>query len=174
MDEESSNARERPERRCKGCGKPVGDGGSYCPECKVAVRARVEGLLAGARPSGYRPRRPQGRWIVYSMTGIVILLAALASVMVLSMPGDRKFTEQARASMCRDNLRRIEAAAARFNAADGKQPPTGRVDDRHPLVVDQYLDMPPKCPGTRRYYLLEPTDGLPRAECDSGLDGHEL
>ncbi len=174
MDEESSNTAEGPEQRCKNCGKPVEKGSGYCAECKTAVRTKIDGMVSITRPPGYRARHPQGRWVVYSLTGVVILLAAVAAAMVLAIPRDKEFTSQAQASICRSNLRSIETAVHQYYAATGESPPAGRVDRHHPLVMDQYLKEAPRCPATHHYYLVENTGRMPAERCDSGLAGHEL
>jgi zinc-ribbon domain len=160
---------------CLKCGKEIDPGEEYCAECGASDDQSVGRLLALAELNAYRPagnRRP--RWVTLSLLALAVILFAAAVGLLLSIPTGQEFRERAQASVCRANLARTEEAVDDFYRADGKYPPTGRIDADHPLITDQYFDNPLRCPSTGHYYILEQSTGAPYVRCDSGLPGHEL
>jgi type II secretory pathway pseudopilin PulG len=108
------------------------------------------------------------------MMGLSVILISVALAIALSVPSGSEFRAKAQAGICRANMRRIETAIDDFYSADGKYPPAGRLDNGHPLITDQYLDIPLECPTTHHYYIIEPGNPKPTLRCDSDLPGHRI
>jgi hypothetical protein len=160
---------------CLKCGKEIEPGNDYCRECAAADEQQVERIMAiTTRVASSRPRRVDNRWIILSMFAFAVALLVIAAAVVFSIPRGKKFAEAAQAAICRSNLRQVQEAISLYNTTNGTFPPTGRVNARHPLVVDQYLKTPPRCPTTHRYYIIEKDGTRYRAICDSGLAGHSI
>ena len=160
---------------CLKCGKEIEPGEEYCEECGAAGGERVDRLLALAELNSYRPHRNRRqRWLTFSMLGLAAILVATALGLLISIPTGPEFRRKAQASICRSNMRLVQKAVDRFYEADGKYPAAGRVDSGHPLITDQYLDSPLRCPTTGRYYLLENESPVPSVRCDSNLFGHVI
>jgi type II secretory pathway pseudopilin PulG len=102
------------------------------------------------------------------------VIFGIAAAIVFSVPTGRDFEVKARASVCRSNLRDVSEAVSEYRRDNGEYPPAGRLDGDHPLIIDRYLDSPPRCPETDRYYLLESDEEGASVRCDSGLEGHEI
>lgn len=163
---------------CKKCGTPIGESAAgaeqYCEECLAEEEKRIERLLTVAEMSmPGPPRRLRRRWLIVSMLAAATILIATATGLVISVPTDTEFRERTQASVCRSNIRRVQLAADRYFQANGTFAPPGRVSGSHPLLIDQYMKEPPRCPTTRRYYVIEESEAGSRAKCDSGIAGHE-
>lgn len=163
---------------CKKCGTVINesgtDAGEYCEDCRAKEEKRIERLLAVAELERPRPpRRLRGRWLIIAMLAVAAILVATAAGLVISVPTDPEFRERSQASVCRSNIRRVQLAADRYFQANGTLTPPGRVGGSHPLLIDQYIVEPPRCPTTKRYYVVEEVETGRRARCDSGIAGHE-
>lgn len=161
---------------CIKCGKQTMKGNEYCEKCREAADERqIEQLMAVAELERYRPpRRVRGRWLVLSMLAVAAILLATAAGLVVSVPTDSDFRERAQASVCRSNIRRVQRAVERYYEANGSQTPPGRVSGSHPLLTDQYMSEPPRCPTTKRYYVIVESEAGLRVICDSDISGHAL
>jgi len=160
---------------CLKCGKEIEPGNDYCRECAAGDEEQVGRIMAlTARAVARPPRRVDNRWVILSMFAFAVILIVVAAAVVLSMPRGKKFAQAAQATICRSNLRQVQEAISSYDTTNGTFPPTGRVDAQHPLVLDQYLKNPPRCPTTHHYYVIEKDGTGYRAICDSGLAGHSI
>jgi Tfp pilus assembly protein PilE len=160
---------------CHNCGREIPAGKKFCEQCGPIGEERLKLLMESSERTRYKPPpRGYNRALIITMLGLAVVLVALSIGIALSIPTGPAYVKKAQAAVCRANMRDIESAIDKYYALNNKYPPKGRVDHGHPIITDQYLKSPPRCPSTNRYYLLV-SDGLKTSvECDSGLAGHEL
>jgi Tfp pilus assembly protein PilE len=160
---------------CRNCGKEIEEGKNYCPQCGPAVEDRVNRLMETSQRYNYRsPARGYNRTLIIAMLCLTVVVVAVFVGIVLSIPTGPEYTKKVQAAVCRANMRDIERSIERYFAANKKYPPTGRVDHRHPIITDGYLETPLQCPSTHHYYLIESDGSGVSVKCDSGLPGHRL
>ncbi len=85
-------------------------------------------------------------------------------------------TEEEQQDTCYHNQASIRAAISSYKAGEGRYPPLGTINERHPLITEDYLDVMPSCPATdKKYLVVQPIDYRPpTTECPSGLETHFL
>jgi zinc-ribbon domain len=160
---------------CRNCGKQIEEGVSYCQQCGPAMEDRVSRLMETSQRSKYRPpARGYNRTLIIAMLCLAVIMVAVSVGIVLSIPSGPEYTRKAQAAVCRADMRNIERGISGYLAANGKYPPAGRIDRRHPLITDGYLESPPQCPSTHHYYIIEYRGSKATVICDSGLPGHKL
>lgn len=148
---------------------------NYCRDCGLIGKAQVERIFSIVEESPYQKKRTSGiRLVAIFMVAIMATLSVITYAFYTMLPSGPEFASMAQAGICRSNMRRIELEIERYHDVENEYPPTGLVDESHPLVVDRYLDESPRCPATDHYYLLVESGSLVVVTCDSGEDGHEL
>ena len=160
---------------CLKCGKAIKPGKNYCEDCGLIGNAQVEQMFSLVDGSPYEKRRTAGaRWAIIFLVLIMAMLMVVAYAIFTMMPSGPEFSSKVQAGLCRSNMRRIESEVERYFEVENEYPPTGRIDEEHPLVVDRYLDEPLKCPTTDRCYVLVESASGVVVTCDSGEDKHEI
>ena len=160
---------------CLKCGKEIEPGKEYCEDCGATDEEQVERLVALSAATQHKPpRRADNRWLILSIFAFALILFAVAVAFVFSIPTGPQFAKKAQAGICRANLRQIQRAIDSYLTTTGKYPPTGRVDNDHPLVKDQYLPKALQCPTTHHYYIIVKDGPGETVKDDSGLPGHSL
>ena len=160
---------------CLKCGKEIEKGKNYCDECGPRGEAQVQKLSGLAETSQYRPAgSPRLRPLILGLVGLMVVALVVTIALVLSIPSSPEFDAKLQAAGCRANLKRIERAVESYYDVKKEYPPTGRVDENHPLVVDEYLHKAWTCPSTGQFYLLSRSGPEVVVSCDSGRDGHAI
>lgn len=77
--------------------------------------------------------------------------------------------------ICLGNQAKILSAATSYYAQKGNYPPSGTVDENHPLVKEGFLSDAPTCPTTgKRYVLTIHSEGIaPSTQCPSNVPYHD-
>ncbi len=160
---------------CLKCGNAIEPGRSYCRDCGLVGKAQVERMFSLVEGSPYQKKRTSGiRLVAIFMVGIMATLMIISYAVFTMMPSGPEFASKAQAGICRSNMRRIEFEIERYYDVEDEYPPTGPVNEDHPLVVDRYLDGSPKCPTTDHYYVLVESGSRVMVTCNSGEDRHEI
>lgn len=160
---------------CLKCGKEIEEGEKYCEDCRGVGQEQVESLVNLVASGKYRGGRPSGRkWLVISLLALCLILVGIAMAFIFSLPSGPGTEGNLQSAACRNNLEEIDRAIQRYYQENGEYPPTGPVDEKHPLVFDLYLDEAPRCPATDHLYLIKAKDFRVVVECDSGLENHSL
>ena len=160
---------------CRNCGKDISPGKQYCDQCGSAGEEPIRHMVETSERPRYRsPARGYNRTLMIGMFGLAVLLVAVSVGIAMSIPTGPAYTKKAQAAVCRANMRGIERAVEKYHDANVKYPPTGRIDSAHPIITDQYLESPPRCPGTHHYYRIERFGSRVSVKCDSDLTGHRL
>ncbi len=160
---------------CFKCGSAIEPGRNYCRECDVTGKAQVERMFSLVEESPYEKKRTSGiRLVAIFMVGILALLMIITYAIYTMIPSGPEFASKAQAGICRGNMRQVELEIERYYDVENEYPPTGHIDEDHPLVVDRYLDESPKCPTTDHYYLLVESGSRVVVTCDSGEDRHAI
>lgn len=158
---------------CLKCGKEIKKGNNYCDDCGSIGKAQVDYLFRLVEGNQYKPgRRTDLRWFVVILLGMMAVILGFLVAFLASVPSGPGFTARAHASICRVNLERIEKQIERYHKVEKRYPPTGYINSKHPLIVDQYLDAVPRCSVTKHPYLLKHVESFVIVTCDSGLEGH--
>jgi len=160
---------------CPGCGKETDAPSGTCPGCGKDAPVSIGPALPPLPTRGRKAlRNHHNRWLVLSMLAVATVIFGAAASIAFSIPTGRDFEVKARASICRSNLRSVSEAVEDYRQDNGEYPTEGRLDSDHPLMVDRYLEDPPRCPETGRHYVLKFDEAGASASCDSGLKSHVL
>ena len=160
---------------CLKCGSTIEPGRNYCKDCGLIGKAQVERMFSVVEGSPYKKKRTSGiRLVAFFMVGIIATLAIITYAIYTMIPSGPEFTSKAQAGICRGNMRRMELEIDRYYNVENEYPPTGPIDEDHPLVVDRYLHESLECPTTDHYYVLVESGSRVVVTCDSGEDRHEI
>ncbi len=160
---------------CLKCGKAIEPGKDYCWDCGLVGKAQVERMFSLVEGNSYVNKRTSGvRLVAVFMVGIMATLTIIFYAVYTMIPSGPEFASKAQAGICRSNMRRIVLEIERYHHVENEYPPTGRIDEDHPLVVDRYFDESPKGPTTDHYYVLVKSGSGVVVTCDSGEDRHEI
>jgi uncharacterized membrane protein YvbJ len=160
---------------CLNCGKGITPGKQYCEQCGSTSQERTQRLMEASAHGRYKsPTEGYNRTLMIGMLGLAVVLVAVSVGIALSVPTGTAYTKKVQAAVCRANMRGIERAISNYYAANRNYPPAGRIDSAHPIITDQYLKSPPRCPGTHHYYEIVPDGSRVSVRCDSGLAEHRL
>ncbi|MDD5748995.1 MAG: hypothetical protein PHP64_08155 [Actinomycetota bacterium] len=160
---------------CLKCGREIPEGQKICKECGLAGQKQVEEYLALMEQIRWkRKKRPDGRFVVIILTGVIAVLFVIAIVFLLSLFSNEEFMAKAQSSICRRNMSRIMDAINEYYEVNNSYPPAGTLNPSHILIRDDYLNEALRCPATKHYYVLVKKEGKLTVICDSKLPEHKL
>lgn len=125
--------------------------------------------------SKYEPRHlDSGRFVIISLALLAVILVAMAFAFLSFLPSNAELKAKVQSSVCKHNMQSILEASDKYRNQVGKEPETGIVGQKHPLVREGYLKEAPRCPTTKKYYTIEISGSKPRVLCTGKVKGHSL
>ncbi|MDI6689415.1 MAG: type II secretion system protein [Actinomycetota bacterium] len=100
----------------------------------------------------------------FTLIELMVVVLIIAILVAIAVPVFNVARESAQKRTCQANLRTIDGAITTYKATEDVYPPTGPLDDQHPLITEKYLKAPPKCPKAEALYTIAPGDP-PYAVC---------
>jgi hypothetical protein len=162
---------------CLKCGKEIDPGKNFCDECRTLGPAEVRDLMDMGRTNKYRPRRRRGvMWLAIFSLILFLIALAVAWALLTMIPTSSRVQARVQANVCHGNLERIQKAIDGYYKNSHQWPPTGKLTNRNPLIIDGYLGGVPHCPTTEHAYIIEQKKNGTGVTvvCDSGRAGHSL
>ena len=160
---------------CIKCGRTIEKGKNYCDGCRPRGETQVRELIGLAESNRKGPARvSRVRPLILGLVGITVVMLIVTVALMASMPSGPEFDTRLQAAGCQANLKRVERAVESYYDIKKEYPPTGRLDENHPLVVDEYLHEVWTCPSTGHLYLLSRSGQKVSVSCDSDRDGHKI